>query len=99
MSAILLKGVIRSGRVEVAVPIDLPDGSEVMITGRNDAGFSDDDQPMGPSEIARTLAAMELIEPFDMTDEERASAEAWEKRVNDYNSVDFNAIHFPTQRS
>jgi hypothetical protein len=40
--------------------------------------------PMTPSEIAETLAAMEKVEPFDMTDEERGSADAWEKRVNDY---------------
>jgi hypothetical protein len=34
---------------------------------------------MTPSEIAETLAAMEKVEPFDMTDEERSSADAWEK--------------------
>ena len=30
------------------------------------------------------LPAMEKIEPFDMTDEERAEADAWEKQVNDH---------------
>ena len=39
---------------------------------------------MTPSEIAETLAAMAKVEPFDMTEEERASADAWEKKVNDY---------------
>ncbi len=33
MSSILMKGVIRNGRVEVAEPINLPDGLEVTITG------------------------------------------------------------------
>jgi hypothetical protein len=32
MSSILMKGVIRNGQVEVAEPINLPDGSEVTIT-------------------------------------------------------------------
>jgi hypothetical protein len=79
MSSILMKGVIRNGRVEVAEPINLPDGSEVTITG-----LSDNDRPMTPSEIAETLAAMDKLEAFDMTDEEKASADAWEKKVNDY---------------
>jgi hypothetical protein len=87
MNSILTKGVIRNGQVEVAEPIDLPDGSEVTIISDADAtlaGVSDDDRPMTPSEIVATLAAMEKIEPFDMTDEERRNADAWEKKVNDY---------------
>jgi len=87
MSLILIKGVIRNGRVEVAEPIDLPDGSEVIITGPTNgqsAEPADKDRPMSPSEIAETLTAMERVEPFDLTDEERASADAWEKKVNDY---------------
>jgi hypothetical protein len=88
-----MKGVIRNGRVEVAEPINLPDGSEVTITGHPHgtfSGLSDNDRPMTPSEIAETLAAMDRVEPFDMTDEERASADAWEKKVNDYTIANMN---------
>jgi hypothetical protein len=87
MSSILMKGVIRNGRVEVAEPINLPDGSEVIITGHahdSPVGLADDNRPMTPSEISETIAAMQKVEPFDMTDEERASADAWDKKVNDY---------------
>lgn len=87
MSLILMKGVIRNGRVEVAEPINLPDGSEVTIIGHAHGKFpgpSDNERPMTLSEIAATLAAMDKVEPFDMTNEERASADAWEKKVNDY---------------
>jgi hypothetical protein len=87
MSSILIKGVIRNGRVEDPEPINLPDGSEVTITGHAHGkfvGLSDNDRPMTPAEFAETLAAMAKVEPFDMTDEERASADAWEKKVNDY---------------
>ena len=87
MSSIWIKGVIRNGRVEVTGPINLPDGSEVTITGYtggNSPGRSDCGRPMTPSEIAETLAAMDKVEPFEMTDEERARADAWEKKVNDY---------------
>lgn len=87
MSTVLLKGIIRSGRVEVAEPINLPDGSEVTITGHTCGTFIDlvdNNRPMTPSEIAATLAAMDQIKPFDLNDEERAAADAWEKKVNDY---------------
>jgi hypothetical protein len=83
MSLILIKGVIRNGRVEVAEPIDLPDGSEVIITVRANGQCvepADKDRPMTTSEIAETLSAMNRVEPFDFTDEERASADAWERR-------------------
>ena len=92
MNSILIRGVIRNGRVEVAEPINLPEGSEVTITGPvngkspnlADPGFTDNDRSMTPREITETLAAMAKVEPFDMTDEERAGADAWEKKVNDY---------------
>jgi hypothetical protein len=87
MSSILMKGIIRNGRVEVAEPINLPDGSEVSITDHVHGRFSDladNERPMSPKEIADVLAAMDKIEPFDISDEERAAADAWEKKVNDY---------------
>lgn len=82
MHSILTKGIIRNGRVEVAELIDLPDGAEVTISGP--ANADSPDRPMNAEEIAATLAAMDKVEPFDMTDEERAAADAWEKKVNDY---------------
>jgi hypothetical protein len=81
MSRIQIKGVVRSGRVEVAEPIYLPDGSEVIISGPANGLSAEpaDERPMTPSEIAETLSAMDKVEPFELTDEERASADAWEK--------------------
>jgi hypothetical protein len=81
MSVLKFKGFVRNGRIEVDRPIDLPDGSPVTITG------DDDDRPRTPEEIAANLAAMDRIEPFDMTDEERESIEAWEKKVNEYSKM------------
>jgi hypothetical protein len=70
-----LKGIIRNGQVIVIGPTDLPDGTEVEILP---LGLSavDDQAQMNPDEIAWTLAAMERIEPFEMTDAERAAIEA-----------------------
>ncbi len=83
-----IKGVIRNGQVLLSQPATWPDGTEVTVA-QLDAPQTlagDDDRPMTPEEIARTLAAMDRVEPFDMTQEELAAWEAerrarkeWEK--------------------
>jgi hypothetical protein len=84
-----LTAIVRNGRLELPTPIDLPDGTEVQLCllspGEISSG-SEEDRPMSPDEIARTLAAMEKVEPLDLTDDERAAGEAerqtrkeWEK--------------------
>jgi predicted DNA-binding antitoxin AbrB/MazE fold protein len=80
---------IEEPRRELPKPIDLPDGTEVEIRlpETQSADFRQgDDGPMTPEEIARTLAAMQKMEPLEMSEEEGASLEAdrqhrkaWEK--------------------
>lgn len=51
MHNIRTKGVIRNGQVEMAEPIDLPNGSEVTITGHANGEpprDADWDRPMTP---------------------------------------------------
>jgi len=94
MQSILVKGIVLKGRVEVAEPIDLPDGSEVTITGKANGKLrtsADGDRPMNSDEISATLAAMNKVEPFDMTDEERARADAWERKINDYTMANLDS--------
>ncbi len=79
MNSILGNGIIKEGQVKVDDPIHLPDGSEVTIVSRQD-----NERLMTSVEIAQTLAAMARIEPFDISDEERFAADAWEKEVNEY---------------
>ena len=89
MSAIVRKGVIQHGQIVVDEPIDLPDGSEVTITGYPHGKFvgeEDNDRIATREEIAASLAAMAKIEPFSWTEEERTAWEAdrqarkgWEK--------------------
>jgi hypothetical protein len=83
MSTILGRGVIRGGQVVVSEPIDLPDGAEVTIS-TTVQDKANEDGPPTTAEIAAALAAMELVEAFDMTDEERAAADAWERKVNQH---------------
>lgn len=75
----LLKGVIRNGRVEVFEPIDLPEGTEVVVApemaGREDG-------PVLPEEIARIDAAMQKLLPLEIPDDVAADLEAWERTLN-----------------
>ena len=77
--AAVLKGVIRNGRVEVDEPIDLPDGTGVVLTPES-AG--DDGGPVTPDEIARVLAAMLRLRPLDIPDAVAADLDAWERKLN-----------------
>lgn len=78
MSA-LLKGVIRNGRVEVDKPIDLPDGTEVVLTPETPG---DDDKPVHPEEIARVLTAMQRLQPLEIPDTVAADLDDWERKIN-----------------
>jgi len=66
-----IKATVKNGRLDLTVPTDWPDGTEVEIHPvRKESGAPADG--MTPDEIARTLAAMDRIEPFEMNEEERA---------------------------
>ena len=71
-----IRGVIRKGQVIVAEPADLPDETEVEIVPVGIVGPADGEGTMSPDEIARTLAAMDQVEPFELTDEEVAAISA-----------------------
>lgn len=83
-----IKAIIRNRRIDIPAPSDIPDGTEVLLTIED--GNVVDDGPMPSEEIARVLAAMEKIEPFDWTTEERAAADMWEKKTNEYGISNFD---------
>jgi hypothetical protein len=69
-----VKATIKDRRLELDVPEDWPDGIEVEIHPLSEGSNSDPDI-LSPEEIARTLAAMDRIEPFDLTDAELVAME------------------------
>jgi hypothetical protein len=79
MSSILAKGVVRNGRIEVAEPIDLPDGAKVIVT--SDESAVNEDGPMSPEEIARVHAAMQSLLPLDIPDDVAKDLDAWERKL------------------
>jgi hypothetical protein len=82
-----IKATVKDRRLELDVPADWPDGTEVEIQPldheANDA--------MSPEEIAKILAAMDQVEPFDMTDAELANWEANLRARKDREKADFAA--------
>lgn len=81
-----IKATVRGGRLELQVPPDWPDGTEVEIHPMGGPETQDDDEPLSSSEVARLLALMDQMQPLEMTEAERATWEAdrqsrkeWEK--------------------
>ena len=85
-----ITATVKGGRLDLQVPVDWPDGTEVEIRPVAQAGANGEDGPMTPDEIARTLAAMEKVEPFVLTDEERAAIEAERRARKEREKARFN---------
>ncbi|HVC93663.1 MAG TPA: hypothetical protein VND64_08235 [Pirellulales bacterium] len=70
-----IKATVKGRRLELDVPDDWPDGTEVEIQplGQGTNGNAD---AMSPQQIAETLAAMDQVEPMDLSDAEQAAWEA-----------------------
>jgi len=66
-----IKATIHNGRIEPHEPLDLPEGTEVQITIPEA-----NDESMSQAETDRILAAMDRMEPLQMTDAELAAWEA-----------------------
>lgn len=75
----VMRGFIRDGRVEVDEPINLPEGTEVMVAlevaGR-------DDGPVPPEEIASVLKGMARLQPLEIPDAVADDLDAWERKLN-----------------
>lgn len=75
MSSIMLKGVIRDGRVEVGEPIDLPEGTEVVVTTQsrapNDCHPISEDEAVCDREATESWELLEFMTEEDQGDEPR----------------------------
>jgi hypothetical protein len=70
-----LKGIVRGGRVEFELPVSLADGTHVVVS-------AEETDVMTPEEIARTLAAMETLQPMNIPPNVEAELDAWERQLN-----------------
>jgi hypothetical protein len=84
MSTNLVRGVVRNGRIEVETPINLPDGTELLITLPENtrpapaAAPGSDNSPEG---IAAWLAWFESLPTLTITPAEEADTAAWRQRM------------------
>jgi hypothetical protein len=84
---IAVKGTVQNGQVLLPSPIDLPDGTEVTVLSEgagHPIGIAEDEWPTDPEGIARLVARMEQVEPFDLTPEEEADTAAWRRKISEY---------------
>ena len=85
--------IVRNGQIELPAPIDLPDGTEVELRLPEPEGVDgnlEEEGPVTPEEIALILAAMEKIEPFEMSAEERAALAADRQARKEWEKSHFN---------
>jgi hypothetical protein len=88
MSTTLLKGTVRNGRVETDEPINLPDGTQLLISVQN--GKTDDVEEgwdNSPEAIAAWIKWIDSLQPLQITPEEEADTEAWRKKQDAYEAT------------
>lgn len=90
-----IKATVSGGRLELNVPMDWPDGTEVEIHPVHGSTHGDD-ETLSAEQIARTLAAMDQVVPFEMTEAECAAWEAERQARKDREKAEFlqNAEQF-----
>lgn len=91
-----IKAIVKGGRLEVDVPLDWPDGTEVIVRPACDEesfGIREAAWPNTPEAVAEWLKWYDSLEPLVFTDEERA---AWETARRD--QKEFEKVTF-TQRA
>ena len=71
-----IRASVRNGRVETDQPLDLPEGTEVLILPADQSHDPDDHWDNSPEAIAAWLKWYDSLEPLVFTAEER---QAWEK--------------------
>lgn len=88
MNATYSTGIVLNGRVELQQPLAWPEGTEVIVMPSVNRSIESDPTS---EEIAQTLAAMENILPFDMSDEELANWEAERRRQREFEKANFES--------
>ena len=84
-----LKGIIHNGQVVLPQPTDLPEGTEVVVVPVG-LGLATDDESGSDDEIARTLTAMDAVEPFEMSDDERDAISRDRQARKEWDKAHFN---------
>jgi hypothetical protein len=71
-----IKAMVRNGRIEPDVPLDLPEGTQLLVVPSNAAGEREDGWDNTPDGIAAWLEWYDSLEPLVFTAQER---QAWQQ--------------------
>lgn len=88
----VLRTTVRNGKIELAAPVDWPEGTEVRIEPFAQAtmvGLSEEDWPDTTEAIAAFLESMDKIEPLILTPEEEAAWETERSKRRDFEKALF----------
>ncbi len=85
-----IKAIVRAGRIETDGPLDLPDGTEILIVRPNAADGEDEDWDDTPEGIAAWLKWYESLQPLIITAEERAAYEEDKKARREWELAHFD---------
>ena len=86
-----IRATVKDRRIALDVPDDWPEGTEVVIEPLTESiGLSEEDWPKTPEEVARHLALMDEVRPFDMTPEEEAAWQADRQTRKEYEKAHFD---------
>lgn len=80
-----IRATVRDGRIEADEPLDLPDGTELVVYAADDRPDPEDAYGDTPEGLAAWLRDFQSLEPLILTEEERrvieqakADQKAWE---------------------
>jgi hypothetical protein len=88
-----IKAIVRGGRIELEEPLDLPDGTELLIplpNGISNKGHIEEDWDNSPEGIADWLKWYDSLEPLIFTEAEEADTEVWRKKMKEYSNASRN---------
>jgi hypothetical protein len=71
-----IKARVHNGRIETDEPIDLPEGTELLVSVSSQGGRDEDDWDNSPEGIAAWLKWYDSLQPLIFTPEERTAMEA-----------------------
>ena len=88
-----IKGKYRNGQIVLAEKADWPENIDVVVepvSPEKTLGIRDEDWPTDPEGLAKLLALMDSIEPFEMTPAEEAEWRAARQERREYDLAHFN---------
>ncbi|MBS0265461.1 MAG: hypothetical protein JSS02_26240 [Planctomycetes bacterium] len=84
----MITGTVKDGRLDVSVPANWPDGTEVEIHPL-ESHFKVEADALVAAGIAETLAAMDRVQPLDMSEVEQAAWEAQRRAERERDKLQF----------